>query len=74
MLVMVVAGYRLSWSCMQLAYVSDGSFIFKAADPCRLFPGQRDGSPNLEAKEAQQRQRCLKKSLDMVSVSAALGM
>ena len=23
----VVAGYRLSWSCMQLAYVSTGSFI-----------------------------------------------
>ncbi len=29
MLVMVVAGYRLSWSCMQLAYVSNGSFIFQ---------------------------------------------
>lgn len=59
---------------MQLAYVSDGSFISKTADPCRTFPGQRDGSPNLEAKGAQRRQRCLKKSLDMVTLSAVLEM
>ena len=45
MLVMVVTGYRLSWSCMRLvvlAYVSNGSFISKAADPCRSMPGQRE--------------------------------
>ena len=44
MLVMVVAGHQLSWSCMKLAYVSDGLFISKAADPCRSSPGQRDGA------------------------------
>ena len=27
-----------------LAYVSSGSFISLAEDPCRTFPGQRDGA------------------------------
>ena len=27
-----------------LAYVSNGSFISKTADPCPSFPGQNDGA------------------------------
>jgi len=27
------AGHELSWSCMKLAYVSDGAFIYQIADP-----------------------------------------
>lgn len=36
-------------ACVVLAYVSRGSFISQAADPCWQVPGQRGGSPNLGA-------------------------
>ena len=59
----VGAGYRLSWSCMQLAYVSTGSFI----SPGGQIPVEAVVSQGQERRSwvdegwAQLRQRCLKK-------------
>ena len=44
----VVAGYRLSWSCMQLAYVSTGSFISPGGRSLSgsFFQASENGSPS----------------------------
>lgn len=52
-LVMMVAGFRLSWvlhaACV-LAYVSNGSFISQPSDPCRQLPRAEGRSPRLGAE------------------------
>ena len=51
----VVAGYRLSWSCMQLAYVSNGSFISPGGRSLSgsFFQARESGSRSVQGLEAE---------------------